>query len=272
MLPVAGKPLIQFAVEEAAASGLDTVILVIGRGKSLLSEHFRRDPALENILREKGNGESSELIRRLSQLADIRTVWQDVPLGLAHAIGCARSEIGDEPFAVILPDAVIDATVPCTQQLMACHAKHGGCVVATQRVAATEVDRFGILGAQTMPDPCCGGRTLHVTSLTERPAVGSTNSNHGIFGRYILEPEIFSCIDQTRPGLAGELQLTDSLLLGAGRMPLFAYRFDGAHYDAGSKLGFLRATLAYALKDPETARLVREQVSQSQPAQSTLSC
>ncbi|HWY57335.1 MAG TPA: UTP--glucose-1-phosphate uridylyltransferase [Terriglobales bacterium] len=261
LLPIAGKPLIQFAVEEAAASGIETVILVISSGKGLLAEHFHRDPHLENLLRARGNPQGAELIRRLSKLAEIRTVWQDSPLGLADAIRCARAPLGDEPFAVILPDALIDADRPCIAQLMACYENHPGCVLATKTVESADVGRFGILDLVPVHDPCCGGRVLRVVSLTERPSPESASSRFGIFGRYILEPEIFSCIDHTRPGYGGEFQLTDSLSLCSDRSPVFAYRFEGTHYDAGDKFGYLQASLAYALKDPETAQRLLKYLS-----------
>ena len=258
MIPIVDRPLIQLAVEEAAASGLETVILVTGKGKSLLAEHFHRNVALENTLVRRDRSTEAELLRRLSQLAQIRAVCQEAPRGLADAIRSARSLVGDEPFAVILPDALIDSAVPCTRQLMDCYEKHAGCIVATQIVDPSEVDRFGILDVVPISDRYCGGRALRVISLTERPRPGSVSSRYGIFGRYILEPKIFPCIENTRPGFGGELQLTDSLLVCSGQVPIYAYRFEGKHYDAGNKLGFLQATLAYALKDPELARPLRE--------------
>jgi UTP--glucose-1-phosphate uridylyltransferase len=261
LLPIAGKPLIQFAVEEASASGIETVILVISSGKGLLAEHFHPNLHLENLLRARGNAKGAELIRRLSALAEIRTVWQDSPLGLADAIRCARALVGDEPFAVILPDALIDSEPPCISQLMACYAKHPGCVIATQTVELSDVSRFGILDVIPMHDPCCGGRALRVMSLAERPSPESTSSRFGIFGRYILEPEIFSCIDHTRPGYGGELQLTDSLSLCSDRIPVYAYQFHGMHYDAGDKFGYLQASIAYAFKDPEMPQLLRERLA-----------
>ena len=258
MLPVAGRPLIQFAVEEAAASGLETVILVIGKGMSLLADHFHRDIALEDMLLRRGDSEDAALIRHLSELAEVRTVWQEPPLGLADAIGKTRALVGDDPFAVILPDVLIDSAVPCIRQLMDCYEQYPGCVIATRMVDSREVDRFGIVDVVPVPDPSCDGRTLRVASLTERPQRQSEISRYGIFGRYILEPEIFSCIEQTHPGFGSELQLTDSLKLCSDRVPIHGYRFEGVHYDAGSKLGLLQASLAYTLKDPELARPLQE--------------
>jgi UTP--glucose-1-phosphate uridylyltransferase len=270
MMPLAGKPLIQLAVEEAAASGIETVILVVGKGKSSLLDHFHRDIALENTLQRRGRGEDAETLRSLCQLADVRAVWQDAPLGLADAIGTARSLVGDEPFAVILPDAVIDSAVPCIRQLMSCYEKYPGCILATQIVSAVEVDRFGIIDAVPVRDAGYSGRVLAVNSLTERPQPDTVSSRYGIFGRYILEPAIFQCIEHTPPGYGGELQLTDSLLLCSRHVPLYAYRFEGQHYDAGSKLGFLQATLAYALKDPELSHPLREHLASLEVALATV--
>ena len=265
MMPIAGRPLIQFAVEEAAASGLETVILVISQGKNLVAEHFHRNLNLEAALMQRGRGEDAELIRRLSELIEIRTVCQQAPVGLADAIRSARSLVGNEAFAVILPDVLIDSPIPCTRQLISCYDKHPGCIIATRTIDPAEADRFGVLDVIPLPDECYGGRALRVTGVTERPRLGSVFSHYGIFGRYILEPAIFSCIEHTRPGFAGELQLTDSLLLCSQLTPLYAYLFQGAHYDAGNKLGLVQATVAYALKDPELAKPLQEHWERLQP-------
>lgn len=261
MMPIGGRPLIQFAVEEAAASGLETVILVVSLNNSLLAEYFHRDRRLEETLLRRGRNGDAELIRRLSQLAEVRTVCQEAPLGLADAVSAARPLIHDEPFAAILPDALIDSAVPCTLQLMDCYAKHPGCVVATQLVDSAEVDRFGILDVSPIHNSHIDGRIMRVNSLVERPRPGSVSSRHGIFGRYILEPEIFGSIERTPPGLNGELQLTDALKVHIAQGPVYAYQFEGTHYDAGSKLGFVEATVAYALKDPEIGPIVRKRLA-----------
>ncbi len=258
MLPIGDRPLIQYAVEEAAASGLERVILVIGEGKTLLPQYFQRDVELEKILLQRGRKAEAEVIRSLSEMAEICTVWQEVPLGLADAIRCASSLVGQEPFAVILPDAVIDSAVPCTRQLIDCYERHPGCIIATGQVEPSEVERFGILELDPVADSCCNGRVAQVRGLIERPRPGTVSSRYGIFGRYILEPEIFDSIEQTSPGFGGELQLTDSLRLCAAKVPVYAYEFEGKHYDAGSKLGFLQTALAFALKDPELAGPLRE--------------
>lgn len=251
MLPIAGRPVIQHAIEEVAASGLETVILVIGPGKDIISEHFRRNTSLEDTLVNRGWTKHAEAIRQLAELVEIRTVWQEKPIGLAHAIGLAESLVGDEPFAVILPDALIHAEVPCIRQLMDCYARYPGCVVATQLVHPKEVERFGVVEIEqaSVSVP----RISRVTSLFERPAPGVTNSLLGIFGRYILVPQIFPLISKLMPGRGGELQLTDALSLCAKSGPVYAYRFEGQHFDVGNKLGFVQATLSYALRDPKIA-------------------
>jgi UTP--glucose-1-phosphate uridylyltransferase len=262
MLAIAGKPLIQYAVEEAAASGLETVILVVGKGKRLLSEYFRESPALEDLLIRRGREAEAEALRRLPQLADIRTVWQDFPHGLAHAIGCARLQVGDEPFAVILPDALIDSAVPCTRQLIECHERHQpGCVVATRLVDPCDVERFGILHVVPVHDPGFSGRVFRAISVTERPRPEQAKSRYGVFGRYILEPEIFDCIDRIGPGFGGELQLADALMRYSNQFPVLGFCFEGAHYDAGDKFGFLQASVEYALKDPAISDRLRRQLA-----------
>jgi len=259
MLPIAGKPLLQYAVEEAVASGLDTVVLILGKGKRLLAEYFRPDPHLENLAR--GRSADVEAFKELISKVEIRTVWQDAPRGLAHAVGCARSQVGDDPFVVILPDALIDSFVPCTRQLMDCYDLHRGCVIATREVDLAEVERFGILDVIPVSDRDHAGRVLRVISLTERPKPQFVTSRYGVFGRYVLEPAIFSCIDELRPGFGGELQLTDALTAYSREMPIYGYRFDGIHYDAGDKFGFVQATLDYALKDPALSVRLRHHLA-----------
>jgi UTP--glucose-1-phosphate uridylyltransferase len=198
-------------------------------------------------------------------MMEIRTVRQDAPLGLANAIGCARSETKDEPFAVILPDAMIDSATPCIAQLIECYANNPGCIVAARLVPASETDRFGILDIVSESDFPASRSTMRVASLTERPRIGGGPPRYGIFGRYVLEPEIFQSIDRTEPGFDGELQLTDSLALCAEASPVYAHLFEGIHYDAGSQLGFLQATMAVALKDPTFAMCLRRQFATPEP-------
>jgi UTP--glucose-1-phosphate uridylyltransferase len=272
MMPISGRPIIQFAVEEAATSGLETVVLVLRRGKESIAEHFQTDDSIEETVTRKANmHDAATALRHLSERIDVRTVFQEAPLGLADAVRTARPLIGDEAFAVILPDALIDSPVPCTRQLMDSYAKYSGCIVATQMVEAWEVQRFGMLETTPVQNGLNDNRTMRVTSLVERPRSDSTPSRHGIFGRYILEPDIFGSIECTRPGLNGELQLTDALMVHTTRASVFAYHFDGTHYDVGSKLGFVEATIAYALKDPELAPVLRKRLAYGTPAPETTS-
>jgi len=250
MLPVSGKPLIQFAVEEAVASGLETVILVIGRGKTTVAEHFQPNVRLEELLPEQGQTKEMEQLLRLPRVADLVAVWQAEPLGLADAIRCARSIVGNEPFAVILPDAFIDADRPCIGQLINCYQKRSGCVVATRELDLSEVHRFGVLDVDPLPDSDFPGRVFRVRSLVERPKPEMAPSRYGIFGRYILQPSIFEYIDKTPLGFLGELQITDSLSLFSRDFPVYALRFEGTHYDAGDWLGFIKANIEQWLKDP----------------------
>jgi UTP--glucose-1-phosphate uridylyltransferase len=262
MLPVAGRPLIQYAVEEAVASGLETIILVTSDSKRLLAEHFRRDTRLENVLRERGKIEQAELIRRVAELAEICTICQAQPLGLADAVRTAQPLVGNEPFALILPDVLIDFEKPCMRQLIECYERHPGCILSTRMVDACDAASFGMLDAIPLSSQSGNERVLKVISLMERPQHAIVNPGYGIFGRYVLEPGIFDAIECTKPGFAGEFQLTDALQVYCASAPVYAYRFEGHHFDAGSPAGFLQANLAYALKDPDLACAMSEYLAE----------
>jgi len=250
MLPVASKPLIQHAVEEAAACDIETVILIIRQVKSALWEHFKRDSELELFLESHGKKEEADLVRRLSNLVEVRCAVQDEPRGLAHAVGCARHLVGKEPFAVLLPDVIIDAAEPCTQQLMRAYGEHPGNFIAICEVEPEELGRHGIICVEHSQD-ACNGRMLRATSLVEKPTLESAPSRFGIFGRYLLEPEIFAHIESTPPAKDGEVQLTDVLDRMCRERPVYGFRFEGKHYDAGDTLGLLEASIVLALKDPK---------------------
>jgi UTP--glucose-1-phosphate uridylyltransferase len=251
ILPIAGRPLIEYAVEEAAASGIETIVLVVGPGKELIREYFQRDLPLKDALADPGWDLEATKIRRLMELVEIKTVWQAKPIGLANAIALAQPVVGHEAFAVILPDALIDAEVPCLRQLIDCYSAHPGCVLAARSIQADEIERFGIVEGE--PASASDSRVLRVASLMERPTLSATKSRTGIFGRYVLLPEIFTYISRLKPGRGGEFQLTDALSACAQSLPVYAYRFEGEHFDVGNRLGLIQATVRYALKDTTLA-------------------
>ena len=260
MLPVVDKPLIQYAVEEAVASGIEDIILVTSHGKDSIEEHFDADHDLVSLLEGRGKQDEAALVQRTGELAKVFSVRQKEPLGLGHAVGCARDAVGDEPFAVILPDDVIDSPLPCTQQLLEVHAAYGGCILATEEVHGSAIERYGVMAVEPFRaslqgepagDSRWAGRLHRVTDMVEKPKASEAPSPYVVIGRYILEPEIFDLIDSTKPGRGGEIQLTDALLAFARQKAVYAFAFEGRHNDAGNKLGFLRATVHYALKHPE---------------------
>ncbi|HSC78089.1 MAG TPA: UTP--glucose-1-phosphate uridylyltransferase GalU [Candidatus Acidoferrales bacterium] len=258
MLTLVDRPLIQYAVEEAAASGIDEIILVTGPGKDAIEDHFDSNPELERELMARGKRAEARAVRAVSQLANVVSVRQKKPLGLGHAIGCARELVGDEPFAVLLPDEIIDARVPCTQQLLAVHAQRGGCVVATQRVRRAEISSYGVMKIERLER-----RLFRVRGLVEKPTPRRAPSTYAVVGRYVLEPEIFDLIARTKPGRGGEIQLTDALARYAAEKPMYAVAFDGERFDAGNKAGFLAATLYFAGKHPELRRVLRRYLRKS---------
>jgi UTP--glucose-1-phosphate uridylyltransferase len=249
MLPVAGKPLIQYAVEEAAASGIETVILVTRNHKSLIQSHFTRDHELESFLEGRHLKAAAELVRRLTELVDLRYVEQKKPLGLAHAIGCARSLVGAEPFVVLLPDVImVSDNEPVTHQLIRAHEQHRGSIVAIREVEARELERHGIVQVERSTDHPFA-MSVTVTGLVEKPSVETAPSRLGVFGRYLLEPAIWDAIAQTDPDARGEVQLTDALNLLCRKSPLYGLFFEGQHYDAGDRTGYLKANMELSTQD-----------------------
>jgi UTP--glucose-1-phosphate uridylyltransferase len=245
MLPLVDKPLIQYAVEEAVASGIEDIIIITGRGKRAIEDHFDRSFELEENL--KGNKKDGMLkdIRRISELANFCYVRQSEALGLGHAVLSARHLIGDEPFAVILGDEVIDAPVPGLAQLIEVYEARNGPVVGVKKVRRNEVSRYGIVASRRV------GPGLHlVRDLVEKPAPADAPSLYAVIGRYVLSPEIFPILRKIPPGKNGEIQLTDALRRLAQRTPMFAHEIQGQRHDAGEKLGFLKATVEFALKNP----------------------
>lgn len=245
MLPLVDKPLIQYAVEEAVASGIEDIIIITGRGKRAIEDHFDRSFELEENL--KGNGKSKLLrdIRRISEVANFCYVRQSEARGLGHAVLCARHLIGDEPFAVLLCDEIIDSSVPALAQLIQVYDQGNGGVLGVKKVAPAEVSQYGIVATKRL----AGG--LHrVLDLVEKPAPADAPSRLAVIGRYVLSPEIFPILERTTPGKNREIQLTDALRLLARQAPIYAQEIQGQRHDAGDKLGFLIATVDFALKNP----------------------
>jgi UTP--glucose-1-phosphate uridylyltransferase len=245
MLPLVDKPLIQYAVEEAVASGIEDIIVVTGRGKRAIEDHFDRSVELEENLKGNGKAQLLSQIRHISNLANFCYVRQSEALGLGHAVLCAQRLIGDEPFAVILGDEIIDADVPGLAQLIHVYKKRNGAVLGVQEVPHQEVNRYGIVSPSRITEG------LHkVADLVEKPSPSDAPSNLAVIGRYVLPPEIFPILRKTRPGKNGEIQLTDALKELSRVSPMYALEVRGQRYDAGDKLGFLIATVEFALKNP----------------------
>jgi UTP--glucose-1-phosphate uridylyltransferase len=248
MLALVDKPLIQYVVEEAVASGIDSVIIVTGRGKTAIEDHFDVSFELETVLRERGKLAELEQVRQISEMARISYVRQKEALGLGHAILQARDLVGNEPFAVLLSDDIIDSKVPALQQLIDVYEKYDAPVVATMRVKGQEISKFGALEVEEI-----GDGVFRVKDMVEKPALAEAPSDLAIIGRYIFTPDIFDEIEQTRPGAIGEIQITDAMRALLKRREMYAVRFEGTRYDAGDKLGFLMATIEFGLKHEELA-------------------
>lgn len=248
MLALVDKPIIQYGVEEALASGIEHIIFVTGRGKSAMEEHFDMSPELDATLEKKGKKELLELSRKVASMARISYVRQKQPLGLGHAVLCAKDLVGDEPFAVILPDDVIDAETPCVKQMIDVFNEKGGSVLATMTIEGPAISAYGVVAGS--PD-AENERIYNCTGMMEKPKLEDAPSKQAIVGRYILTPRIFEMLEQTRPGAGGEIQLTDGILALLRSEKVFGYTFKGKRYDAGDKFGMLQATVEFALKRPE---------------------
>jgi UTP--glucose-1-phosphate uridylyltransferase len=251
MLPVVDKPLIQYAVEECIASGIENLIFVTGRGKNAIEDHFDSAPELERFLEEKGKPDLAELVRKTSNLVHISYIRQKEPLGLGHAVLTAWELVGDEPFAVLLGDVIIVGDPPATKQLVDVYEATGVGAIAVEEVPRELIHLYGVVDAQPAGDGRWGNRLLRIRDLVEKPKPEDAPSNLSVTGRYVLPPEIFSCIERTPPGRGGEIQLTDGLRLLAKETGLWAYIYQGKTYDAGDKLGFLKATVEIGMKNAE---------------------
>jgi UTP--glucose-1-phosphate uridylyltransferase len=253
MLPLVDKPTIQYGVEEALASGVDNVILVTGRGKNAIEDHFDVNMELETFLEKKGKIEQLEAVRSVSNLINFAYVRQGEPLGLGHAVLVTRALVGDEPFAVILGDDVIDADPPALKQMMNVFDLVQGPVLAVERVPRSDISSYGVIDGEPLGKDVMGGRVYKVKDLVEKPPVEEAPSDLAIIGRYILTPDIFETLATTERDKGGEIQLTNGLRALLKRRPIFAYEIDGVRHDTGNKLGFLKAMVYFALKRPDLA-------------------
>ena len=246
MLPIVDKPTLQYIIEEAIASGIEEILIVTGRNKKSIEDHFDRSVELELELEQKGKTAMLEMVQDISNMVNIHYIRQKEPKGLGHAIHCAKSFIGNEPFAVLLGDDIVDASTPCLKQMIDAYDEYKTTVLGVQEVAKENVDKYGILDVKHIED-----RVYKVKDMVEKPAVEEAPSNIAILGRYIITPEIFNILENQAPGKGGEIQLTDALQTLATKEAIYAYNFEGRRYDVGDKLGFLEATVDFALKRPE---------------------
>jgi UTP--glucose-1-phosphate uridylyltransferase len=255
MLVLVDKPIIQYAVEEAVAAGLENLVIITGRGKYAIEDHFDVSFELERTLEDRGKSDLLSLVRAVSDMVHIAYVRQKEALGLGHAILMARDLVQGEPFAVLLGDDIIDAEIPCIGQMMEIYERHHASVVAIMEVAPEEVSRYGIIDG--IPLAGSDGQVYQVKSMVEKPRVEDSPSNLAIIGRYILTPAIFKSLEKTERGAGGEIQLTDGLRNLLAEEPIIAYKFKGKRYDAGEKLGFLKTTVEFALKNAEVGPAFR---------------
>ncbi|HJW98978.1 MAG TPA: UTP--glucose-1-phosphate uridylyltransferase GalU [Terriglobales bacterium] len=248
MLPIVDKPIIQYGVEEALAAGCDQIIIVTGRGKSAIEDHFDVSYELEKMLEERKKTDLLTIVRQISDMIHVAYVRQKEAMGLGHAVLMARELVGNEPFAVLLADDVIDANPPCLKQMIDQFNETQSSIIATQQVDGPGISAYGVIGAAPVPG---NERLFEIHTMVEKPRLEEAPSNLAIIGRYILTPKIFEVLDSTPLGSGGELQLTDGLRLLLKQEKIFGYRYEGRRHDAGDKLGFLKATVEFALKRPE---------------------
>lgn len=243
MLPIVDKPTLQYIIEEAIDSGIEEILIITGRNKKSIEDHFDKSVELELELEQKGKQEMLEMVRDISNMVNIHYIRQKEPKGLGHAIHCAKSFIGDEPFAVLLGDDIVDSDKPCLKQLTEAYDEYKTSILGVQEVAKEDTSKYGILDVKHIED-----RVYKVKDMVEKPAPGEEPSNIAILGRYIITPAIFDILEKQEPGKGGEIQLTDALKTLGGHEAIYAYNFEGRRYDVGDKLGFLEATVDFALK------------------------
>ncbi|MEE9324772.1 MAG: UTP--glucose-1-phosphate uridylyltransferase GalU [Dehalococcoidia bacterium] len=253
LLPLVDKPLIQYAVEEAVACGLKEIIIVINPGKEAIQRYFEPSPELEQALKEKGKEGLLAQVKNISAMADFHFVLQEEPLGLGHAVMMAEEAVGDEPFALFLPDDIIEGKPSAMEQMLAIYERHGSSVVAVERVPREAISSYGIVDAREVEQ-----RLYEVLGLVEKPHPDEAPSDLGIVGRYILMPQIFQALKNTEPGALGELQITDGMATLLKSQPVYAYEFQGKRHDVGNPLGFLKASIELALKREDMGPPLRE--------------
>ena len=247
MLPIVDKPTLQYIIEECVASGIEEILIITGRNKKSIEDHFDRSVELEMELEKSGKEEMLKMVREVSDMVNIHFIRQKEPRGLGHAILCAKTFVGNEPFAVLLGDDVVyNDNKPCLKQLIDCYEEYKTSVLGVQTVEPQDVNKYGIVGGLHIED-----RVYKVKNLIEKPAVEEAPSNVAILGRYIITPKIFEILENTKPGKGNEIQLTDALLELIKHEAMYAYDFEGRRYDVGDKLGFLQATVEYALRKKE---------------------
>jgi UTP--glucose-1-phosphate uridylyltransferase len=253
MLSVVDRPLIQYSVEEAAKGGIENIAVIISRGKSCIEDHFDGSPELERFLEQKGKLDLLEDVRRISNLAEFCYIRQKEALGLGHAILMAEEYIGDEPFAVLLPDDIFDCEIPCIKQLIDAHKELEASVIVLGRTDEEGTKKYGIIKPRQISE-----RVFQVDDLVEKPGPERAYSDLAVIGRYVFDPEIFDAIRKTEADKRGEVQITDAIKLLLERKPVYGYLFEGKRYDAGNKLGFIEATLELALKRPELSQHLKD--------------
>ncbi|MGV8983536.1 UTP--glucose-1-phosphate uridylyltransferase GalU [Clostridium sp.] len=243
MLPIVDKPTIQYIIEEAVASGIEEILIITGRNKRAIEDHFDKSIELEYQLQQNGKEDVLKMVQDISNLANIYYIRQKEPKGLGHAISCAKTFVGNEPFAVMLGDDVVDSEVPCLKQLINCYSEYGTSILGVQEVPRSEVSKYGIVDGAAIDDG-----VYKVNDVIEKPNADEAPSNIAILGRYIITPRIFDILENTKPGKGGEIQLTDALKTLIEEEDMYAYKFQGRRYDVGDKEGFLEATVEHALK------------------------
>ena len=254
MLPLVDKPLIQYGVEEVVASGIESILIITGRDKAAIEDHFDISFELEHVLKERGRQEAFEQVRAISEIANISYIRQKQALGLGHALYQAKDFVGDEPFAVILPDDVMDAETPALKQLIKVYEKYDAPVIATMRIEGEAISRFGVIDAIEVES-----NVFKIRDVVEKPKFEDAPSDMAVIGRYIFTPELFDAIEQTKPGAGGEIQVADAIrILLEKNRPYYAVKLDGVRHDAGDKLGFLIATVEFALKREDLGADFRE--------------